>query len=84
MTYDFMQHRGQWVIGELSYAFLLNAVYTETLFKREGPSYRRVDPIGIGVMHLQAMENVRSTSGIIASNNHSGVTRVTDRVIPGS
>jgi len=55
MTYDFMRHEDAWVIGEISYAFVLNAVYTETLFRREPHGYVRVEPIPIGVMHLQAM-----------------------------
>ena len=62
MTYDFMQHNGRWVIGELSYTFLLNAVYTETLFQRENGSYKRVEPIPIGIMHLQALTNHRAAS----------------------
>jgi glutathione synthase/RimK-type ligase-like ATP-grasp enzyme len=55
MTYDFMRHHSGWVIGEISYAFLLNAVYTETLFRKEGTGYRQISPIPIGVMHLQAI-----------------------------
>jgi hypothetical protein len=55
MTYDFMWHNEAWVIGEISYSFMLNAVYTETLFKREQSGYVRELPIPIGVMHLQAM-----------------------------
>lgn len=57
MTYDFMKNGERWVIGELSYAFVLNAVYTETLFKREQAGFVRVDPIPIGEMHLQAVMN---------------------------
>lgn len=57
MTYDFMKHGERWVIGELSYAFMLNAVYTDTLFKREAAGFVHVDPIPIGVMHLQAVMN---------------------------
>ncbi len=55
MTYDFMRHRGNWVIGEMSYSFLLNDVYTETLFLRDSNGYRTSEPIPVGVMHLCAL-----------------------------
>jgi glutathione synthase/RimK-type ligase-like ATP-grasp enzyme len=55
MTYDFMWDGQRWVIGELSYAFVLNAVYTDTLFRREGAAYTRAAATPIGEMHLQAM-----------------------------
>jgi glutathione synthase/RimK-type ligase-like ATP-grasp enzyme len=54
MTYDFMQGPNGWVIGEISYAFVLNTVYSDTLFRKSGGIYRRIEPIPIGVMHLQA------------------------------
>jgi glutathione synthase/RimK-type ligase-like ATP-grasp enzyme len=57
MTYDFMKNGDRWVIGELSYAFVLNAVYTETLFKREEAGFVRVEPIAIGDMHLKAVQD---------------------------
>ena len=59
MTYDFMQHDGKWVIGELSYTFLLNAVYTETLFRKVEGGYTRMAPIPVGIMHLQALTEVQ-------------------------
>ena len=55
MTFDFMLHNGQWVIGEISYAFLLSPIYTETLFRKGEDGYRQVAPIPIGVMHLHAI-----------------------------
>ena len=64
MTYDFMQHEGGWVIGEISYTFLLNAVYKETLFRKEAGGYKRTEPIPIGVMHLQAIEASRKASAV--------------------
>jgi glutathione synthase/RimK-type ligase-like ATP-grasp enzyme len=57
MTYDFMMSHNGWVIGELSYAFLLNRVYTDTLFRRIGNNYDPVEAIPIGVMHLQSLRN---------------------------
>jgi len=55
MTYDFMQKDGHWVIGEISYAFLLNAVYTDTLFRKTPGGYVQADPCPVGEMHLRAM-----------------------------
>lgn len=55
MTYDFMQSAGSWVIGEFSYSFLLNQIYTDTLFCRRPDGYVRCAPIPIGVMHLSAL-----------------------------
>ncbi|WP_306601913.1 RimK family alpha-L-glutamate ligase [Geothrix sp. 21YS21S-2] len=54
MTYDFMRSGDRWVIGELSYAFLLNNVYCDTLFRRENGTYVNSGPIPIGEMHLRA------------------------------
>lgn len=54
MTYDFMKDGDRWVIGELSYAFVLNAVYTDTLFQRTAEGFQRAEPIPIGEMHLKA------------------------------
>lgn len=55
MTYDFMKAGDRWVIGEISYAFVLNPVYADTLFRQEGGEYTRVGPIPIGEMHLRAV-----------------------------
>lgn len=55
MTYDFMKDGDRWVVGELSYAFVLHAVYTETLFRREEGGYTRVHPMPIGEMLLRAV-----------------------------
>jgi len=55
MTYDFMREKDHWVIGEISYAFVLNAVYTDTLFRPGPDGYQRAEPIPIGEMHLKAI-----------------------------
>lgn len=55
MTYDFMRKDDGWVIGEISYAFMLNNIYSDTLFSREGGIYRKAEHSPIGVMHLRAM-----------------------------
>lgn len=55
MAYDFMHGPEGWVIGEMSYTFALNPVYTETLFRKVGGTYRKISPIPICVMHLEAM-----------------------------
>jgi len=55
MTFDFMRRGEAWVIGEISYAFMLNAVYSDTLFTRGPDGYRRAEPVPIGEMHLRAM-----------------------------
>ncbi len=55
MTYDFMRSAGGWVIGELSYSFLLNRIYSDTLFLRQPEGYVDCAPIPIGVMHLSAL-----------------------------
>jgi glutathione synthase/RimK-type ligase-like ATP-grasp enzyme len=55
MTYDFMRSPTGWVIGEMSYTFALNPIYTETLFRRVDGTYHKVSPIPICVMHLEAM-----------------------------
>lgn len=52
MTYDFMRSDERWVIGELSYSFLLNRIYTDTLFLREEHGFVHCAPISVGVMHL--------------------------------
>lgn len=48
MAYDFMKGPKGWVIGEISMAFVLNAVYTTTLFRRTsaGTQSRRRSPSG--------------------------------------
>jgi hypothetical protein len=55
MTYDFMRAEDHWVIGEISYSFVLNQIYCDTLFRREQGSYHRAEPIPVGVMHLTAL-----------------------------
>jgi glutathione synthase/RimK-type ligase-like ATP-grasp enzyme len=55
MAYDFMKGPKGWVIGEISMTFVLNAVYTTTLFRRTPAGYAKQAPIPIGVMHLSAL-----------------------------
>jgi glutathione synthase/RimK-type ligase-like ATP-grasp enzyme len=55
MAYDFMRKPAGWVIGEISYTFALNPIYSRTLFRRVDGTYRKVAPIPICEMHLQAM-----------------------------
>jgi glutathione synthase/RimK-type ligase-like ATP-grasp enzyme len=55
MTYDFMHNGDRWLIGEISYAFVLNNIYSQTLFLRENGQYLKADPAPIGVMHLRAL-----------------------------
>ncbi len=57
MTYDFMKSGDQWVIGEISYAFVLNDIYTNTLFRRGPDGFREAAPTPIGVMHLNALRD---------------------------
>jgi hypothetical protein len=56
MAYDFMRGPGEWVIGEISYTFALNPIYSQTLFRRAGGCYHKTGPIPICEMHLQAMQ----------------------------
>ncbi len=56
MTYDFMQGPQGWVMGELSFAFVLNRIYSDTLFRRTDSRFQAESPIPIGVMHLQALK----------------------------
>jgi glutathione synthase/RimK-type ligase-like ATP-grasp enzyme len=55
MTYDFMRQGDRWVIGEISYAFIHNAIYSNTLFRRGEGGYVAAPPIPIGEMHLRAV-----------------------------
>lgn len=55
MTYDFMCSEAGWVIGEMSYSFVLNSVYENTVFRRVGSSYQKMEPTPIGTAHLQAL-----------------------------
>jgi len=55
MTYDFMKKGDRWVIGELSYTFMHNAIYPDTLFRRVGEAFAPAPSIPIGEMHLRAV-----------------------------
>ena len=75
MTYDFMMSAKGWVIGELSYTFMLNRIYCDTLFRRNGDDYDAVDSIPIGVMHLQALRAaVDAHMAYPQSNDSASVT----------
>ncbi len=61
MAYDFMRGPEGWVIGEISYTFALNPIYTDTLFRRVAGAYHKISPRPICLMHLEAMRDpVRS------------------------
>ena len=65
MAYDFMRGPEGWVIGEISMSFVLNEVYTRTLFRRTPQGYEQQAPIPIGVMHLTALlEAVRTGTAL--------------------
>jgi glutathione synthase/RimK-type ligase-like ATP-grasp enzyme len=55
MTYDFMEKGNDWVIGEISYTFLHNAIYSDTLFRRGPGGFQEAPPMPIGEMHLRAV-----------------------------
>lgn len=57
MTYDFMHGFGGWVIGEISFAFVLNRIYGNTLFRKTEGGFSTESFKSIGVMHLEALEN---------------------------
>lgn len=59
MAYDFMRSPKGWVIGEISMTFMLNDVYTRTLFRRTIHGYERQAPIPIGVLHLAAVTEAK-------------------------
>jgi hypothetical protein len=58
MAYDFLASKRGWLIGEISYTFLLHLRpwgYTDALFERRNGRYIKIAPIPIGVLHLRAM-----------------------------
>jgi glutathione synthase/RimK-type ligase-like ATP-grasp enzyme len=55
MTYDFMKKGDHWVIGEISYAFLHNAIYSDTLFRCTERGFVAAPAMPIGEMHLRAV-----------------------------
>jgi len=65
MAYDFMRGPKGWVIGEISMTFVLNEVYTRTLFRRTPAGYAQEAPIPIGVMHLSALLEARKAGTAI-------------------
>jgi glutathione synthase/RimK-type ligase-like ATP-grasp enzyme len=65
MTYDFMRKGDGWVIGEISYAFMLNKIYSDTLFRREQGVYAAAEPSPIGEMHLRAMLAQKSEVALV-------------------
>lgn len=64
MAYDFLQSDHGWLIGEMSYTFLLHRVYTETLFQYCDASFRKIDPAPIGELHLRALLAQRQTGAV--------------------
>ena len=57
MTYDFRKGTKRWLINELSYTFLLNPVYSQTLFRKTSNGYQSIPPMPIGVLHLEALRD---------------------------
>ncbi len=57
MAYDFMQAPQGWVIGEISMSYILNDIYTTTLFRKTASGYEKAAPIPIGVMLLQSLQS---------------------------
>lgn len=57
MAYDFIKKNNQWLILEISYSFLLNDIYANTLFEKKGNTYIKISPIPIGLMHIKACLN---------------------------
>ena len=55
MTYDFLKDGDRWVIGELSYAFVLDQYYAEQAFIRDKGTYSRGNFHSIGELHLRAV-----------------------------
>jgi|GEM_PF-5786280 len=55
MTYDFLKDGDRWLIGELSYAFVLDAFYAEQVYRREQEAYTRASFHSIGELHLRAV-----------------------------
>lgn len=70
MTYDFMPGPSGWVIGEISFGFILNQIYSDTLFRRVEGVYHEVESIPIGQMHLQA---IADAVGSTASGPNGGM-----------
>lgn len=54
MTYDFLQREKEWLISEISYGFLFNRIYTDTLFRKKNGEFRKIDPVPLGHLHLHA------------------------------
>ena len=58
MAYDFLPSGDNWLITEISYTFLLKREpwdYTHALFRRYRDGYKKIPPVPIGVLHLQAV-----------------------------
>jgi glutathione synthase/RimK-type ligase-like ATP-grasp enzyme len=55
MSYDFLFHKGRWLVSEISYTFLLNNIYVDTLFRRTQFGYQKLGPIQMGVNHICAI-----------------------------
>jgi hypothetical protein len=55
MSYDALPYQGGWLISEMSYTFLLDRVYCDTLFRRTSIGYERAPAVPVGVNHICAM-----------------------------
>lgn len=67
MAYDFMKGPKGWVIGEISMSYILNDIYTRTLFRRTEKGYEKQAPIPIGVMNLSALLEAKHLGTAIPS-----------------
>lgn len=55
MAYDFLISNGRNYLVEMSYTFLLNDVYVNTLFQKTENGYVELESIPVGVMHIQSL-----------------------------
>jgi hypothetical protein len=56
MAYDFLLQGTKWLLIEMSYTFILNRVYSDTLFSMKRGRFRKEHPVPIGVMLLRALQ----------------------------
>jgi glutathione synthase/RimK-type ligase-like ATP-grasp enzyme len=58
MAYDFLQSARGWVIGEISYTFVLTREpwdYTDALFRKTATGWQKVERTPLGELHLSAI-----------------------------
>jgi hypothetical protein len=72
MAYDFLLKGSKWLLIEMSYTFILNRVYSDTLFSMRQGRFRKEPPVPIGVMLLRALqeEHRRRSAGTPARRRH--------------